>query len=137
MRGNVEALRGDAWTRPSYLETDEAKDSFFAVFGAFCHQYTKAELYRRAQKWRVPLCPVSTPGDVVSSAQLAGRQFFTEYPLPYGGTALMPGAPYRLSQTPWRMTRPAPRLREHTGEVLRELGYSGERIAGLRRMGAI
>jgi benzylsuccinate CoA-transferase BbsE subunit len=133
----MEALRGDAWTQPSYLETDEAKDSFLAVFGAICQQYGKAELYRRAQKWRVPLCPVNTPGDVVSSAQLTGRQFFVEHPLPYGGTALMPGAPYRLSQTPWQMTRPAPRLGEHTGEVLRELGYSGERIDGLRRMGAI
>jgi benzylsuccinate CoA-transferase BbsE subunit len=133
----MEALRGDAWTRLSYLETDEAKDSFFTVFDAFCQQYTKAELYRRAQKWRVPLCPVNTPGDVVSSAQLTGRQFFVEHPLPHGGAALMPGAPYRLSQTPWRMTRSAPRLGQHTGEVLRELGYSGERIGGLRRMGVI
>jgi benzylsuccinate CoA-transferase BbsE subunit len=133
----LEALRGDAWTQPSYLETDEAKDSFLAVFGTFCQQRAKAELYRQAQKWRVPLCPVNTPSDVVCSAQLAARQFFVEHPLPHGGTALMPGAPYRLSQTPWRMTRPAPRLRQHTGEVLRELGYTGERIAGLRRMGTI
>jgi benzylsuccinate CoA-transferase BbsE subunit len=133
----MEALRGDAWTQPSYLETAEAKDSFRTVFGAFCRQRDKAELYRKAQKWRVPLCPVNTPGDVVSSAQLAGRQFFVEHPLPHGGTALMPGAPYRLSQTPWQMTRPAPRLGQHTGEVLRELGYTGERIACLRRMGAI
>jgi benzylsuccinate CoA-transferase BbsE subunit len=133
----LEALRGDAWTQPSYLETDEARDSFLAVFGPFCQQYAKAELYRRAQKWRVPLCPVNTPRDVVSSAQLAGRQFFVECPLPYGGTALTPGAPYRLSPTPWRMTRPAPRLGQHAGEVLRELGYTGERIADLRRMGVI
>jgi benzylsuccinate CoA-transferase BbsE subunit len=133
----VETLRGDRWNQIAFLETDEARDSFLAVFGTFCQQYAKAELYRRAQKWRVPLCPVSTPKDVVSSAQLASRQFFVEQPLPYGATALMPGAPYRLSQTPWRMTGPAPRLGQHTGEVLRELGYSGDRIAGLRRMGAI
>jgi len=133
----LEAFRGDAWTQPSYLETDEAKDAFSAVFLPFCQQRAKAELYRQAQKWRVPLCPVNTPGDVVSSAQLAGRQFFVEHPLPHGGTALMPGAPYRLSLTPWQMTRPAPLLRQHTGEVLRELGYTGERIAALRRMGAI
>jgi benzylsuccinate CoA-transferase BbsE subunit len=133
----IEVLRGDAWTQPSYLETAEAKDSFLAVFGAFCRPRAKAELYRQAQKWRVPLCPVNTPGDVVSSAQLAARQFFVQHPLPHGRTALMPGAPYRLSQTPWQMTRPAPRLGQHTGEVLRELGYTGERIAGLRRMGAI
>jgi benzylsuccinate CoA-transferase BbsE subunit len=133
----VEALRTDAWSVDSHLETDEAKDTFLSVFGAFCRQHDKAELYHQAQKWRVPLCPVNSVKDVVSSKQLAHRQFFVDHPLPHGGTALMPGAPYRLSQTPWRMTRPAPRLGQHTGEVLSELGYSPGRIASLHRTGVI
>lgn len=33
----------------------------------------------------------------------------------------MPGAPYLFSATPWELRRPAPRLGEHTDEVLSEL----------------
>ncbi|MCC7365164.1 MAG: CoA transferase [Dehalococcoidia bacterium] len=33
----------------------------------------------------------------------------------------MPGAPYLLSATPWELRRPAPKLGEHTAEVLAEL----------------
>jgi len=33
----------------------------------------------------------------------------------------MPGAPYQLSATPWRVQRPAPRLGEHDVEVWDEL----------------
>jgi len=33
----------------------------------------------------------------------------------------MPGAPYQFSETPWELRRPAPKLGEHTAEVLSEL----------------
>jgi benzylsuccinate CoA-transferase BbsE subunit len=33
----------------------------------------------------------------------------------------MPGAPYIFSSTPWELRRPAPKLGEHTEEVLAEL----------------
>jgi crotonobetainyl-CoA:carnitine CoA-transferase CaiB-like acyl-CoA transferase len=35
--------------------------------------------------------------------------------------ALMPGAPYLFSATPWELRRPAPKLGQHTDEVLAEL----------------
>jgi benzylsuccinate CoA-transferase BbsE subunit len=39
----------------------------------------------------------------------------------------MPGAPYLLSATPWELRRPAPRLGEHTDEVLGELAAAETR----------
>ena len=44
----------------------------------------------------------------------------------------VPGAPYKLSATPWAIRRPAPRLGEHTEEVLGRLGVSDDELAGLR-----
>ena len=48
-----------------------------------------------------------------------------------GRTLRMPGAPYQLSATPWRMQRPAPRLGEHNAEVWAEL--ESRRAASSRR----
>jgi crotonobetainyl-CoA:carnitine CoA-transferase CaiB-like acyl-CoA transferase len=40
-------------------------------------------------------------------------------------------SPFKLSNAPFTIVRPAPRLGEHTDEVLREAGLSGEEIAAL------
>jgi glutaryl-CoA transferase len=48
------------------------------------------------------------------------------------------GPPIRLSETPGEAVAPAPRLGEHTDEILGKLlGYSADAIAQLRASGAI
>ena len=79
------------------------------------------EVYLAAQQRRIPFAPVSTMGDLLASPHLKARGFFAT--LDAGGTPVSaPGAPYRLSATPWAIRRPAPRLGEHTAEVLAEVG---------------
>ena len=43
----------------------------------------------------------------------------------------------RLSDTPGKLRHPAPALGQHTREVLREIGYSAERIAALAADGVV
>lgn len=45
------------------------------------------------------------------------------------------GTPFRLHETPGRMTRSYPALGEHTDEILAEVGFSAAEIAGLRKTG--
>jgi crotonobetainyl-CoA:carnitine CoA-transferase CaiB-like acyl-CoA transferase len=79
------------------------------------------EVYLAAQRRRIPFAPVSTMGDLLASPHLKARGFFAT--LAAGGAAVtVPGAPYRLAATPWALRRPAPRLGEHTAEVLAEVG---------------
>lgn len=82
------------------------------------------ELYRAGQARRIPLAPVSTMGDLFSSPHLQSRGFFAVLEQPSCGRVVMPGAPYRLQRGGWELRRPAPRLGEHTEEVLAELGVS-------------
>ena len=56
--------------------------------------------------------------------------------IPKIGNLRMAGVPWRFSRTPASIRRPAPRLGEHTDEVLAELGYDTERIASLEASGA-
>ncbi|MCC7364210.1 MAG: CoA transferase [Dehalococcoidia bacterium] len=66
------------------------------------------DLYEAAQRQRVPLSPVSTMADLLESPQLGYRKFFTTSPDSRFGDARFPGAPYRLSETPWAFETPAP-----------------------------
>jgi CoA:oxalate CoA-transferase len=59
----------------------------------------------------------------------------TEHPLI--GPARVTGVPINFEKTPGRIQRAAPMLGEHTEEALKELGYDNEKIADLRKAGAI
>ncbi len=121
-------IAGDRWGERSWIETDEAKELFASVFTAFAQTHTKAQLYRESQQWRVPLCPVQGPDDVVRSEQLAHRGFFTSTVLGEREVQF-PGAPYRLSATPWAGTLDAPGLGEHNSQLLVTLGDVDVRAA--------
>ena len=53
------------------------------------------------------------------------------------GSVRVLGAPFGMSRTPARDTRPAPALGEHTRAVLGELGYDADEVAALEHAGAV
>ena len=65
------------------------------------------------------------------------NNYIIEYDHPAAGKMKMMGMPVHLSQTPGSVRTPAPEFGEHTEEVLLELGYTWEDIAGLREEEAI
>jgi len=137
----VEAARvlfDEKWNDQNFLQTEEAKQTFANLFLPFARERTKAYLYGEGQRRRLPICPISTPADLVENRQLSHRGFFQDVLHPFTGRQiLMPGAPYRLSQSPWRGGAPAPMLGEHTYEVLVRAGYEPEQLEVLMRQGVI
>lgn len=134
----VERLKGEKWSRIEYSRSDEAKHIFAEVFGPWAKTKTKAELYREGQRRHIPLAPINTPADILENSQLAYRRYFVRVPHPScKEPMLMPGAPYRLLHTPWRIRRPAPRLGEHNAEVFGALGIGGPELARLATTGVI
>ncbi|MFN4099828.1 MAG: CaiB/BaiF CoA transferase family protein [Pararhodobacter sp.] len=126
---DVTPLEGTEWLDVTFLRTQTAKDGFRRIFESFSMGHDKAALYRKAQAARVPLCPVATPADVRVNRQLSFRDYFTDVPdgLP-GLDLVMPGAPYHLSATPWRITRRPPRLDEHGAEIRADLHRDKRKI---------
>lgn len=93
---------------------EEARKFFEAHEAAYSYRGGQ----ERGQSWGV----VYSPDETLSDPHWHDRGFFVgttgegvESP------ALMPGAPYIFNTTAWRLRRPAPKLGEHTAEILTEL----------------
>ncbi len=101
-------------------------------------EYTMAEIDRLGMEHDVPLAPVRTVKEVVNDEQLAYRNFFTGVDHPVAGKLKYPGAPYKLSATPWELKRPAPLLGEHNEKVYcGVLGYSRLDLVRMKQAGII
>ena len=94
--------------------------TLFDELDAGPRRYTVAELYEGAQLRRLPYAAVRAPEALLDDPHLAERGFFVPIEHPALGVTLpYPGAPFRLGDSPWRMTAP-PRLGEHDAAVRRE-----------------
>jgi len=99
---------------------------------------------RTTVQWRelldtvdVPNMPMNSPADLLASPQLRATGFVQDAVHPTEGTMHTLAPPTRWSATPpSREFAPAPRLGEHTVELLREAGYAAERIEQLLENGA-
>jgi crotonobetainyl-CoA:carnitine CoA-transferase CaiB-like acyl-CoA transferase len=116
-------------------EVDAQEDSIIRFFAT----RTKEELYEQALKRRIILYPASTTKDLANNVQLKERGFYKDVEHPeLGETVRYAGAPYRMGETPWRMSRRAPLVGEHNDEVYRtELGFSEEELRRLAQAGVI
>ncbi|MBI3954152.1 MAG: CoA transferase [Chloroflexi bacterium] len=97
----------------------------------------KHTAFQEGQELRFPWAVVETPEDVAHSPQLAARDFFAEVDRALTGPQRYPGAPFKMTATPWQVRRPAPLLGEHTAEVLGELGYSKADVQALAAAGVV
>jgi benzylsuccinate CoA-transferase BbsE subunit len=134
----VERLLGEEWHAVEYAVTEEAKRIFAEVFAPWVKTKTKAYLYHEGQRRHIPLAAINTTADLLQSPQLAYREYFVKVPHPeLAEPVLMPGAPYKLEKTPWRVRAPAPRLGEHNAEVYGGLGIEERALAELSAEGVV
>ena len=83
-------------------------------------------------------CALVTPIDQVHlDPQVVHNGTLVEHERPWVGTVREPVPPVHFSLTPSALGRHAPKLDEHTDEVLRELGHDDESIADLRARGVV
>ncbi|MBI4334017.1 MAG: CoA transferase [Chloroflexi bacterium] len=137
--GSAADLKEERWQDPFYRNTPEAVRHINGVLAAFLKTRTKEDIFVSGQKKGVVIGAVNTPEDVAKDPHLTTRSFFT--PVEHaelGATLQYVGAPYRLSETPWRIARRPPLVGEHNSEVYeKELGMAKEQLMELKGKGVI
>ncbi|MEN8159432.1 MAG: CoA transferase [Myxococcota bacterium] len=104
-------------------------DEITAIFGAgrealnlLASRLSAYDFFVGAQRAGMPVGVIYAPEEAFEDPHFVARGFQT--PVEHEDldrTVRYPGAPYRFTKTPWRISRRAPRLGEHTEEVLAEL----------------
>ena len=93
-----------------------------AEVGRFIAAHDADDVYRGGQQRGNSWGTVRAPDETLVDPHWHDRGFFVETTGEgLNAPVLMPGAPYVFGATPWELRRPAPRLGEHTSEVLSEL----------------
>ena len=82
----------------------------------------KDEAAAEAQALGLALVPVNAPRELLASPQYGHRGYFAQVSHPVLGTAFYPTVPYKLSETPARITSPAPLLGQHTERLAAVVG---------------
>ena len=107
-------------------------DAAIGLWTAGYEQYEAAWILQRAG---VSAAPVLANWQVLADPHLFRRGFYVSIEHPVVGVYPYPSWPWRLSRTPARVERAAPRFAEHNRQVLAELGLSEERIEQLYAAG--
>ncbi|HXJ62119.1 MAG TPA: CoA transferase [Actinomycetota bacterium] len=99
-----------------------SEDELDAIVGAWTASRSPNEVAELLQAAGVAGAPVEDGRDLVEGDDhLRARGFYVELEHPAAGPILHEGVAVRLASTPGGVFRPAPRLGEHTAEVLTEL----------------
>lgn len=127
-------LTEEKWYDPFYRLKEENQKHIDTVLRPFLMKHSKREIYEVWQSRGVVVGMVDTAAEVVENRQLKARNFFTDVEHPeLKNTLKYLGPPYRLSETPSRISRRAPQIGEHNYEIYsKELGLPSAEISRLK-----
>jgi crotonobetainyl-CoA:carnitine CoA-transferase CaiB-like acyl-CoA transferase len=116
----------------------EAGMEFDAIWYSWLADHDKQELFDIFLKYKIASAPVNNSADLLDNVQLKARDYFVEIDHPETGKITYPGAPFKLSESPWKIRYPAPLLGQHNEEIYcNQLGYNKEDLVKLREGGII
>lgn len=98
---------------------------------------TYREWIETLSRSKIVWSPVTTPLEVTRDQQALANEFFVDWEHPEYGRMKVVNNPIKLSETKAEITAAAPKLGEHTEELLRGLGYAETEIKTMKASGAI
>jgi crotonobetainyl-CoA:carnitine CoA-transferase CaiB-like acyl-CoA transferase len=78
----------------------------------------------------IPVGPIKNVAEILDDPHVHAREMVVEVDHPVIGRMKTLGTPIKLSATPGAITRAAPTLGQHSDEILCDLGYTADEVAG-------
>ena len=141
-RNLMEAADNPDWAELEVFATARERarnwDALEPLLLEWTMSHTGEEIARLAQERGVPCFPTYSVGQMMESAHVVERDFLQQHISPGGQGFKLPGHPIRMGATPWQSFRPAPRMGQHTAEVLCDwLGWTEDKAQALSSRRAI
>jgi formyl-CoA transferase len=107
------------------------------AIAAWSSRRTQQEVLNEMEKAEVPAGRIYSAADIAADPHYAARGMIEEIVAGDGEPLKVPGVVPKLCATPGAIRSPAPRLGQHTEEILRGLGFGQDQIAKLRERNII
>jgi crotonobetainyl-CoA:carnitine CoA-transferase CaiB-like acyl-CoA transferase len=112
---------------PSYRTNSDRlhhREELIARLSALTKRWSRADLLAKLESVQVPAGPINPLDQVFTDPQVVHRGMRIERPSAAAKAGTIPGVrtPIIIDGQPMAAERPAPRLGEHTAEILREIG---------------
>ncbi len=132
--------RPDLARDPGLAQNDgraKRADELDAAIGAWASQFTLEEVMAALAGAKVPAGKIYSVKDIAEDPQYRARDMILRVVSKDGLVLDVPGIMPKLSETPGSIREAAPRLGEHTDEVLASLGITQEQRDAMRARGII
>ena len=113
---------------PAVIELDGIDEAI----AAWTAKLSQREVLTEMEKAEVPAGKIYSAADIAADPHYAARGMIQSIVAGDGEPLKVPGIVPKLSGTPGAIRTPAPKLGEHTEEVLTSLGLSREDISRLK-----
>ena len=113
----------------------EAVDELYRMVAVAVEDWSTEDLLAALDAADIPAGPVHDLAAVYGDPHLEATGFFRHVEHPTEGLLVLTDVPVAFSRSPGEIGRPAPRLGEHSVELLGEAGYSPEEIDRMIRDG--
>ena len=128
--------RADLRDDPALARNDGRAAQMERIDEAICawtRTRTLDEVLNIMEKAQVPAGRIYSAADIAADPHFAARGMIQEVVAGDGEPLKVPGVVPKLSATPGAIRSAAPKLGEHTDEVLRRIGYGAAEIEALRK----
>ena len=132
----------DRWLNDERFATDQSRGDHGEVIAQRMQEWIKtlsnAEALSALSQAGIPAGELLTPAQVLDNEQVVKGSFFQQVDIA-GSDIAAPIAdhPIKYSKTSTRDFRPAPKLGQHTNEILHELGFTPDQIEELHSSGIV
>lgn len=96
----AQSYRDEHWMDVDYRRTEQPREQIKASIEALFASRSKKQVYKECQRRRILAAPLNTVPDLLANPQLVFFDWFRPVAFDSMRTALLPGPPVRLSETP-------------------------------------